>query len=85
MVPDNEYICGLWWLTMPDSLVWWSNGVRSNDVSDVAPSWSWLIVVSHVKLIIQSRAQHKVAVANLVGSIRTSRQLTHTEESPRTS
>ncbi|VUC30194.1 unnamed protein product [Clonostachys rosea] len=68
MIPDDEYAGGLWRSTMPDSLLWWNEGVRLDDVGDVAPSWSWLSVASHVNLAIQNRAQHKIAVAQVTGT-----------------
>lgn len=66
MIPNDEYACGLWRSTMPESLAWWLEGVKPEGIGFIAPSWSWLSVANPVKMALQNRHQNKLPVAEVL-------------------
>jgi hypothetical protein len=66
MIPEDEYICGLWKSTLPQSLNWWTPDDRPDDIEFVAPSWSWLNVAVPVHMATHHKARNKLPVAEII-------------------
>ncbi|CAH0025292.1 unnamed protein product [Clonostachys rhizophaga] len=69
MIPDDEYVCGLWKSTLPESLNWWTPHSRPDDLVFVAPSWSWLNVAVPVHMATHNQAQHNLPVAEVLDAV----------------
>lgn len=66
MIPDDEYVCGLWRSTLPQSLTWWVPGDKSEGEDYIAPSWSWLCADSRVKLAARSSSHNYLPAAKIL-------------------
>ena len=42
ILPEDQYIAGLWRSTLPQSLLWYVRTCKSDGHEYIAPSWSWL-------------------------------------------
>lgn len=76
MLPQDEYLAGLWQSTLPHGLTWRtkSYGVSErkmyapSDRSYIAPSWSWLSVSVPVILALKTPHMRKVPITTVVGT-----------------
>ncbi|KAL2204866.1 HET-domain-containing protein [Sarocladium strictum] len=59
MAPTDEYVCGLWRSTIPESLAWCVPGVKAEGLGCIAPTWSWLSTGTAVELHEQSRHRNR--------------------------
>jgi hypothetical protein len=74
MLPQDEYLAGLWKSTLPHGLAWCtkSYGVSKHkiyapgDQSYIAPSWSWLSVSVPVTLALKTPHMRKVPIATVI-------------------
>ncbi|KAF4943302.1 hypothetical protein FSARC_14956 [Fusarium sarcochroum] len=66
LMPDDDYVAGLWRSTLVDALTWWVPGDKPEYDGYIAPSWSWLSAASPVKLYHPGHRQRKRAVAEIV-------------------
>ena len=65
-LPEDEYIAGLWRSTLPQSLLWHTRRFKPDDMSSIAPSWSWLSTGCAVKLANRSRVEKKSCLAEIL-------------------
>lgn len=63
VLPADKYIAGLWRSTLPQSLLWHTRGLKSDDLGYIAPSWSWLSTGCAVTLANRSAIMEKISVA----------------------
>ncbi|KAK8103480.1 HET-domain-containing protein [Apiospora kogelbergensis] len=66
MIPDDEYVCGLWRSTLPQSLTWWVPEDKFEGEDYIAPSWSWLCADSRVKLAARSSSHNYLPAAKIL-------------------
>ncbi|KAK8850892.1 hypothetical protein PGQ11_013371 [Apiospora arundinis] len=66
MIPDDEYVSGLWRSTLPQSLTWWVTGDKPNVGAYIAPSWSWLCAASPVKLKARASVYNYLPAAEIL-------------------
>ncbi|KAF5002473.1 hypothetical protein FDECE_10632 [Fusarium decemcellulare] len=65
LMPDDEYVAGLWRSTLVEALTWCIPGDKPEYDGYIAPSWSWLSAASPVKLYHPGHQQRKRAVAEI--------------------
>ncbi|KAF3805851.1 hypothetical protein GCG54_00015411 [Colletotrichum gloeosporioides] len=66
LMPDDEYVAGLWRSTLVEALTWFVPGDKPEYDGYIAPSWSWLSAASPVKLYYPGHVQRKRIVAEIV-------------------
>ncbi|KAJ4263315.1 hypothetical protein NW762_006133 [Fusarium torreyae] len=66
LIPDDEYVAGLWRSTLIEALTWWVPGDKPEYDGYIAPSWSWLSAASPVKLYHPGHQQRKRAVTEII-------------------
>ncbi|KIL87903.1 hypothetical protein FAVG1_08784 [Fusarium avenaceum] len=66
LMPDDEYVAGLWRSTLIEALTWWVPGDRPEYSGYIAPSWSWLSNAEPVKLYHPNHKQNKRAVMEVL-------------------
>ena len=66
LLPEDEYIAGLWRSTLPQSLLWHTRRFKPDDMSSIAPSWSWLSTGCAVRLANRSHVEKKSCLAEIL-------------------
>ena len=66
LLPEDEYIAGLWRSTLPQSLLWHTRCFKPDDMSSIAPSWSWLSTGCAVRLTNRSHVEKKSCLAEIM-------------------
>lgn len=65
-LPEDEYIAGLWRSTLPQSLSWYTRCFKPDDMSPIAPSWSWLSTGCAVRLAHRCHVEEKSCLAKIL-------------------
>ena len=65
-LPEDEYIAGLWQSTLPHSLLWHTRCSKPDDMSSIAPSWSWLSTGCAVTLANRCHVEKKSCLAEIL-------------------
>jgi hypothetical protein len=66
LMPDDEYVAGLWRSTLAEALTWWVPGDKPEYSGYIAPSWSWLSNAEPVQLYTPNHKQHKRALIEVL-------------------
>ncbi|KAF5672282.1 heterokaryon incompatibility protein [Fusarium heterosporum] len=66
LMPDDEYVAGLWRSTLAESLTWWLPGDKPRYLGYIAPSWSWLSAATPMQMYIPGHSQNKRALIETV-------------------
>ncbi|KAM0342895.1 hypothetical protein ACHAPU_009099 [Fusarium lateritium] len=66
LMPDDEYVAGLWRSTLAESLTWCLPGDKPRYLGYIAPSWSWLSSATPMQMYIPGHNQNKRALIETV-------------------
>ncbi|CAJ0545123.1 Ff.00g085960.m01.CDS01 [Fusarium sp. VM40] len=66
LMPDDEYVAGLWRSTLAEAHTWWVPGDKPEYTGYIAPSWSWLSNAEPVQLYTPSHKKHKRALIEVL-------------------
>ena len=65
-LPEDECIAGIWRSTLPQSLLWHRREFKSDDMTSIAPSWSWLSTGCAVRLANRCYLEKKSCLAEVL-------------------